>query len=177
MELYLYLIFILIAVFRVSVLYISNQHEKKLLEDGGKEYGKQVSKLLAILHTMFYFCALFEGIYKKVMINDISALGIIIVSLSFVVLIYVIRILGTYWTVKLIFVDDHNINSNWLFKYIKHPNYFLNIIPELIGVTFIFHAWLTLTIFSLPYATCLFLRIKEEDHLLNNIKIKDCNWF
>lgn len=177
MDKYLYGIFVLIAIFRLWVLFISKKHEKILLRSSGKEYGKLISKWLAILHSMFYFSALFEGIYKKVMINNISSLGIIVVSLSFLLLIYVINTLGNYWTVKLIFVDEHELSNNWLFKSIKHPNYFFNIIPELIGISLIFHAWITLLIFTIPYGICLFLRIKEEKHIIYNIKIKDCNWF
>ncbi|PVE35424.1 hypothetical protein DC030_13150 [Enterococcus faecalis] len=70
MSLYLYIVFGLIALFRVTVLLISKNNEKKLILLGGKEYGKLVSKLLAILHTLFYFCSFFEGIYKKV--EDVS---------------------------------------------------------------------------------------------------------
>ncbi|NRE16447.1 isoprenylcysteine carboxylmethyltransferase family protein, partial [Enterococcus faecalis] len=60
--------------------------------------------------------------------------------------------------------------TNWLFKHIKHPNYFLNIIPELIGVTLVFHAWYTLLILLMPYGICLYLRIREENQLLANLK-------
>lgn len=78
------------------------------------------------MHTLFYFCALFEGIYKKVQFDNIGQ------------------------TVKLIFADKHILNTNWLFKHVKHPNYFLNVIPELIGVTLVFHAWYTLLFFLIP---------------------------
>ncbi|EOH8749940.1 isoprenylcysteine carboxylmethyltransferase family protein [Enterococcus faecalis] len=77
--------------------------------------------------------------------------------------------LDEYWTVKLIFVDKQILNTNCLFKYIKHPNYFLNIIPELIGVTLVFHSWITFFIFLVPYGVCLILRIKEENQLLSNL--------
>ncbi|NRE45613.1 hypothetical protein DBN63_15790, partial [Enterococcus faecalis] len=146
MSVSLYMLFIVIAMFRIRVLLISKRNEQELLESGGKEYGKIVSKLLAILHTLFYFCALFEGIYKKVQFDSIGLIGTIIIGLSFFILIRVIQTLGKYWTVKLIFADKHTLNTNWLFKHIKHPNYFLNIIPELIGVTLVFHAWYTLLI-------------------------------
>ncbi len=162
--------FVIIALFRVVVLLISKNNEKKLLLLGGKEYGKSVSKLLAILHTLFYFCSFFEGIYKKVELDIYSVIGIIIITFSLFVLIRVIQVLGENWTVKLIIVDEQLLNSSWLFKYIKHPNYFLNIIPELIGVTMFFHSWITIMFFSLPYGICLYMRIKEENRLLSELK-------
>lgn len=170
MSVSLYMLFIVIAMFRIRVLLISKRNEQELLESGGKEYGKIVSKLLAILHTLFYFCALFEGIYKKVQFDNIGLIGALIIGLSFFILIRVIQILGKYWTVKLIFADKHTLNTNWLFKHVKHPNYFLNIIPELIGVTLVFHAWYTLLILLIPYGVCLCLRIREENRLLANLK-------
>lgn len=170
MSVSLYIFFIVIALFRIRVLLISKRNEQELLESGGKEYGKIFSKLLAILHTLFYFCALFEGIYKKVQFDNIGLIGTLIIGLSFFILIRVIQILGKYWTVKLIFADKHTLNTNWLFKHVKHPNYFLNIIPELIGVTLVFHAWYTLLILLMPYGICLYLRIREENQLLANLK-------
>lgn len=170
MSVSLYMLFIVIALFRIRVLLISKRNEQELLESGGKEYGKIVSKLLAILHTLFYFFALFEGIYKKVQFDNIGLIGALIIGLSFFILIRVIQILGKYWTVKLIFADKHTLNTNWLFKHIKHPNYFLNIIPELIGVTLVFHAWYTLLILLIPYGVCLCLRIREENRLLANLQ-------
>lgn len=170
MSVSLYIIFTFIALFRVSVLFISKRNEQELLESGGKEHGKIVTKLLAIFHTLFYFCALYEGIYKKVQLDSIGLIGTLIIGLSFFILIRVIQILGKYWTVKLIFADKHILNTNWLFKHVKHPNYFLNIIPELIGVTLVFHAWYTLLFFLIPYGICLCLRIKEENQLLANLK-------
>ncbi|NRE16487.1 hypothetical protein DBN66_16140, partial [Enterococcus faecalis] len=107
MSVSLYMLFIVIAMFRIRVLLISKRNEQELLESGGKEYGKIVSKLLAILHTLFYFCALFEGIYKKVQFDSIGLIGTIIIGLSFFILIRVIQTLGKYWTVKLIFADKH----------------------------------------------------------------------
>ncbi|HBI1635432.1 TPA: hypothetical protein I0F65_RS04595 [Enterococcus faecalis] len=69
------------------------------------------------------------------------------IGLSFFILIRVIQILGKYWTAKLIFADKYTLNTNWLFK---HSNCFFNIIPELIGVMLVFHAWITILIFLFP---------------------------
>ena len=170
MSVSLFVLFIFIALFRVKVLFISKQNEQELCALGGKEYGKTVSKLLAIFHTLFYFCALFEGIYKKVQFDGVGLIGTLIVGISFFILIRVIQILGKYWTVKLIFADKHTLNTNWLFKYVKHPNYFLNIILELLGVILVFHAWYTLLILMIPYGICLYLRIEKENQLLANLK-------
>ena len=84
-----------------------------------------------------------------------------------------LAILGKYWSVKLIFEPDHQLIEHWLFQWVKHPNYFLNILPELIGVVLLFHAYVTLIIFILPYSLCLYLRIKKENQLVASIKQKE----
>ncbi|HBI1661722.1 TPA: hypothetical protein I0G01_RS05385 [Enterococcus faecalis] len=90
---------------------------------------------------------MFEVIYKKVQLDSIGVLGTLMIGLSFFILIRVIQILGKYWTAKLIFADKYTLNTNWLFK---HSNCFFNIIPELIGVMLVFHAWITILIFLFP---------------------------
>ncbi|OJG53942.1 hypothetical protein RV06_GL000561 [Enterococcus haemoperoxidus] len=169
MNIIMYVLFFVIALFRMGVLFISKRHEKKLLETGAMEYGKKVSKQLVILHTLFYFCSFFEGIITSVKIDIISYIGLFLLIVSFIVLIVVVKSLGEYWTVKLIFAGNHVLNTSWVFKYIKHPNYFLNIVPELIGITLLFHAWLTIMVFIVPYSICLYLRIKEENELLASL--------
>ncbi|MBE9897044.1 DUF1295 domain-containing protein [Enterococcus casseliflavus] len=170
MSLIMYIVFFIIALFRVCVLFISKKNEQKLIFSGGVEYGKLVSKILAMLHTLFYFMAFFEGYQKEVQFDSLSKLGLFSIIISFCMLVVVIRILNQYWTVKLIFSSNHILNTHWLFKYTKHPNYFFNIIPELIGVTLLFHAWMTIAIMMLPYSICLYLRIKEENRLLINLE-------
>ncbi|MBO0472246.1 hypothetical protein IGL98_003204 [Enterococcus sp. DIV0840] len=162
----LYVVFILLVLFRLLALYISKENEKKLLASGAVEYGKTTSKYLAILHTMIYFSSFFEGIITHVKSDMLSFVGIIMMMISYSVLLFVIKTLNRYWTVKLIFEENHKINSTWIFKKIKHPNYFFNIIPELIGITFIFHAWVTFAIGCIPYGVCLYLRIRQENSLL-----------
>ncbi|MBO0468684.1 hypothetical protein JZO73_14335 [Enterococcus plantarum] len=163
----LYYLFSLLVLFRLVVLCISKNNEKKLFSKGAVEYGKNTSKCLAVLHTLFYFSAFFEGVTTQVKADFISYIGIMLMALSFLVLLFVIKTLDYYWTVKLIIADHHKINNNWVFKTIKHPNYFLNIIPELIGITLLFHAWITFWVLCIPYGLVLYARIREENYLLD----------
>lgn len=169
MSISLYIIFISIACFRLSVLLISKQNEHKLLKQGGIEYDKNNTKILAILHIVFYFMSFFEGIAKHRQIDPLSIIGIIITLLSYLVLIHVISVLGGYWTVKLISTPNHTIIKKGLFRIVKHPNYLLNIIPELIGVTLMFHSWISCVVLILPYLHFLQTRISMENRLLNEM--------
>lgn len=165
----LYLIFIVIAIIRIYLVFYSKRNEKRLVNDSGMEYDQKISAWLAILHTVFYFSAFFEGMIRKTQFDFLSYIGLFLLIFSFIAIAYVIRVLGNYWTVKLIFMPDHQLNTHFLFKIFKHPNYYLNIIPELIAVTLLFHAWISAIIFLIPYSYCLYRRIKKENALLKMI--------
>ncbi|EOH89371.1 isoprenylcysteine carboxylmethyltransferase family protein [Enterococcus villorum] len=165
----LFFLFLVIAIIRLYVLKISSVHAKALLNAGAVEYGQFTTKWLAILHTLFYFSAFFEGIVRKVTFDSSSFLGLVLILFSFIMLIWVMRLLGKYWTVKLIFEENHQLNNHWLFTYVKHPNYFLNIIPELLGVSLLFHASTTLEVLIIPYSICLYMRVKKENQLIGSI--------
>ncbi|MBF8807615.1 MAG: isoprenylcysteine carboxyl methyltransferase family protein [Enterococcus lacertideformus] len=165
----LFLLFMIIATIRLYVLKISNRNANRLINKGAVEYGKTTSKWLAILHTLFYFSAFFEGIIRKASFDLTGFIGICLIVFSFIMLFWVMKLLGNYWSVKLIFENNHQLVHHWLFERVKHPNYFLNILPELLGVGLLFHAYMTFGVFILPYSFCLYSRIKEENQLLASI--------
>lgn len=159
MSLELYIIFTAIAFFRIAVLGISKINEEKLSKQNSKEYGAKITQMLAILHTLFYFASFGEGIINQQQIDILSKIGLGITLLSYLVLVHVIYTLGKYWTVKLIFANEHEIINQGLFRFVKHPNYFFNILPELVGVTLIFHSWVACVLLIFPYCYCLWKRL------------------
>ena len=96
-------------------------------------------------------------------------LGLLIFAMF---MLYVVtKLLGEIWTVKLMLVKNHQFVDHWLFRYVKHPNYFLNIIPELIGLALLCHALLSFCILFPFYIIVLYNRIKEEEQLLREVII------
>ncbi len=87
-------------------------------------------------------------------------------------MLYVVtQLLGEIWTVKLMLVKNHKFVDHWLFRYVKHPNYFLNIVPELIGLALLCHSLISFCILFPLYAVVLYNRIKEEEKLLKEVII------
>lgn len=166
------LTFILIFVIRLYSLSISIKNEKELLKAGAKQYGEKNSKILAAAHIAYYFAALAESYIRNASFDSTSAAGLAVLIFSLAMLFCVIKALGAIWTVKIYIHPQHQLNRSWLFKYIKHPNYFLNIIPELIGAALLCHAWTTLIIGFPIYLVILSIRICQEQKAMKHLLTK-----
>ena len=97
--------------------------------------------------------AAIETFIHKDTFNLLNGIGLIILIVAYIMLFIVIKTLGRIWTLKLFILPNHPIIKSGLYKVTKHPNYFLNIIPELIGVLLLTHA----TYSTLISSICLFL--------------------
>ncbi len=151
---------------RFISLWISSKNQQKLLQNNAVEYGKTTTKILALLHITFYLAIFIECYFTKPAFDYLNIIGIGIYSFSILMLYYVIYQLSPFWTVKLFIAKEHRINKTLLFKWIKHPNYYLNIIPELVGLTLITKAYLSFTVIFPIYLIILSLRIKQEEQVM-----------
>ena len=158
------ILFITLAVvFRVATLLISISNERKLKAAGGTEIGKTNSSILAVAHVAFYLCAITEYAFSDYSIDPVTLLGLAIYLVGAIFLIVVIASLGPQWTVKLIIARNHVLVTSLLFRLVRHPNYYLNIIPELIGFAVTLHAFWTLAVGMPLYLIPLFVRIGQEE--------------
>ncbi|PRH89543.1 hypothetical protein C5L14_02985 [Labrys okinawensis] len=161
-----HLILFVVAAFawRLLTLAISTRHEKALKKHGATEYGAKNSILLAIFHVLYYICAVVEAAAGTREPNTLlSAGGIVIYIASALVLVSVIRSLGGLWTIKIIISPQHRRVQSGLFSLVRHPNYFLNILPELIGFALALNAYWTLVIGIPLYLVPLVTRIRQEE--------------
>ncbi|KGR72343.1 isoprenylcysteine carboxyl methyltransferase family protein [Streptococcus phocae subsp. salmonis] len=167
------ILLLMLAMFAIRLVFLKKSiaNEKAILAQGGKEFGVQNTKFLTLLHIMIYAFAVTEALLKQVSFDAISFLGLLLMVFSLVVLYEVTRILGEIWTVKLMLAKDHKYVDHWLFRTVKHPNYFLNIGPELVGIVLLCHAQITAILLFPCYALVIYLRIKEENKLLAEVII------
>lgn len=154
------------ATIRLISVAISASNEKKLKEKNAVEYGKKNSKLLVLCHTLFYLSCLGESILQKKHVNNVSLSGFGLFIFSMTMLAIVILSLKEMWTVKLIIAPGQKINRSFIFRYFRHPNYFLNIIPELLSIALICQAWFTLLIGLPLYLIPLGIRIVQEEKVM-----------
>lgn len=166
---YIVTTFICFFVLRLISLAVSIRNEKRLLKNGAKQYGKINSLLLTLAHIAYYFGALYEAYIKGVDFNTLSMAGVGVMAFAYGMLFYVIYKLRDVWTVKLYIAPNHRIERSFLFRSIRHPNYYLNIIPELIGVALLCNAWTTLCIGFPLYLCLLIVRIRQEEAAMKEL--------
>lgn len=166
---YILITFIFFFVLRLISLSFSIRNEKRLLGKGAKQYGKFNSLLLTLAHIAYYFGALYEAYCKGIKFNSLSVVGVGIMVFAYGMLFYVIYKLRDVWTVKLYIVPNQRIERSFLFRSIRHPNYYLNIMPELIGVALLCNAWTTLCIGFPLYLCLLVIRIRQEEAVMKEL--------
>lgn len=166
MSLKIILIFLIAVSIRLISLIISKQNEKKLKLIGAVEYGKLNTSLIMISHSFFFLFAFIEGFLKKTQFDIITELGALIYLFSGIILCIVILQLGRFWTFKLIIASNHILNKSFIFRYFRHPNYFLNVIPELIAIILICKAWFVFMILFPIHLALIIRRIIEEETVM-----------
>src|SRR5215471_9319565 len=154
------------AVWRLGSVAVSMRHEKALKAQGASEYGRSTSHLLAAAHTLFYSGALVEGLLRSTQPTRWTTVGLVLYGMSIIGLVLVWRELKGLWTVKLLIASNHTLNQSALFRWVRHPNYFLNIIPELVGLALMMGAWLVIVIGLPLYLLVLRRRIVQEEQVM-----------
>lgn len=154
---------------RLCSLAYSIRNERKLIALGAKQYGQKNSLLLTLAHIIYYASTLSEGFMRETTLGTTSWVGLGVLVFAYSMLGYVIYKLHDVWTLKLYIAPEHRIERSWLFRTVRHPNYYLNIIPELIGLALLCGAWCTLA-FGLPlYAIILWRRIRLEEEVMASL--------
>lgn len=164
---------IILVTFFIRLIFLkrSIENEKRILSNGGKEFGVENTKRLTMAHIVFYLSCLVEAMVHKTIFDGMGMVGLVLLIFSMLMLMLVIHLLGDIWTVKLMLVNNHKYVDHILFRTVKHPNYFLNILPELIGLTLLSHAYVTFVLVFPVYAVILYRRIAEEEKLLHEVII------
>jgi isoprenylcysteine carboxyl methyltransferase (ICMT) family protein YpbQ len=169
MEIVVFCIFLLL---RLITVFISIKKEQSLKRsNNAKEYGQLNSQLLILCHFLYYGASVIEGLNRERSFKDtVSVIGLVIYIFSILILYYIIYQIRYVWTLKLLIAprEVHKINKGFLFKYFRHPNYFLSIVPELIGLSLLFHAWATLVIGLTVYLIPLYVRIAQEEKVMKS---------
>lgn len=173
------LIIIFALVFRLLTLTISQKNEAQLIKLNSIEYGVMNSKVMSSAWVLLYLLAVTELLIRMVSVGfdiDIKTpvapsviFGFVILILSFTVLLTTIKLLDIYYIVKLYKTPNQQLSTHWLFRYIKHPIYYLVLIPELIAICLISGAYSAYVLAIICFITVI-IRIFQEERILRLIR-------
>jgi isoprenylcysteine carboxyl methyltransferase (ICMT) family protein YpbQ len=149
---------------RLTSVAWSKRNERRLRAAGAREFGRLNSRVLALAHLTFYVAAPIESVLRdRRPSRGVGWLGVALYTAAMGMLVWVCRALGPLWTVKVLIGPQSRVVRAGPYRFCKHPNYFLNILPELVGYGLALGAWRTLG-WGLPsYALCLAVRIRQEE--------------
>lgn len=152
--------------FRLISLAVSRRNERTLRAAGAEEFGAGNTVVLASLHAACYIGAFAEGLWRRPALDGLTTAGVALYAIGMLVLWMVVRRLGRLWTVKLYLAPDHTLDRSWLFRVVRHPNYLLNVLPELIGLVLALRAWIVLGTLFPAYLVSLGVRVAQEERIM-----------
>ena len=98
--------------------------------------------------------------------NQISVyVGIIITIIGFVIRWTSIAQLGSMFTVDVAITDDHNLKTNGLYQFVRHPSY-LGLILIITGISVCLNNWLGIAVMAIPSFLAVNHRIIVEEQVL-----------
>ena len=154
------------VVLRGLTFAVSIRNERRLKREGAIEYGKGGTAFITGVSLLYATSAFVEGTMRRVQLDNVAVLGIVIHAFAMVVLFSVIYQLRAIWTMKLLIGREHQLVTNWLFRTVKHPNYFFGLIPEFIGLTLVFRAWITGAVLFPILLVAIGIRIVQEERAM-----------
>lgn len=160
---YFFLFISFLILLRLGELLVAKRNEKWLRENGAVEYGQKHYPVIVLLHVGFFLSLIIEYFLKT---PETPVYILLVIFLALIVLkIQIISSLGKYWNTKIFHISGVPLVKKGLYKYFKHPNYFI-VICEIAIIPLIFHLYVTAIVFSILNVFMLRVRIKEENKIL-----------
>jgi methyltransferase len=147
-----------VVIQRVAELAYANANTRRLLAEGGREYGAQHYPLFIVLHSGWLISiALFA---KPATIPDMLLLNLFVASQTF--RFWTLASIGRWWTTRIKV-------KRGPYRFIKHPNYAL-VVVEIALLPLILGAPAMALTFSILNAALLWWRMRVENAVLGERK-------
>lgn len=152
-----------VILLRIGELVLSKSNEKWLLQNGAVEYGKRHYPFIVTLHILFIISIIIEYAARQTV--SFSLFMLIFYFSLLVFKTWVIFSLGKFWNTKIYHIPGISLIKKGPYNYFKHSNYLI-VVAEIAVIPLIFHLYFTAITFTLRNALMLFVRIKEENKIL-----------
>lgn len=154
-------VFAYVIIQRLAELAYANANTRRLLAEGGREYGAQHYPLFIVLHTGWLISiALFAEPTTR---PDLLLINTFIASQTF--RFWTLASIGRWWTTRIISAPHFPKVKRGPYRFIKHPNYAL-VVVEIALLPLLLGAPAMALTFSLLNAALLWWRITVENAVL-----------
>lgn len=155
------ILFAYVVIQRLAELAYANANTRRLLAEGGREYGAEHYPLFIVLHGGWLASiALFA---KPAAIPDLLLLNAFVASQTF--RFWTLASIGRWWTTRIISAPHFPRVKRGPYRFIKHPNYAL-VVVEIALLPLLLGAPAMALTFSLLNAALLWWRISAENSVL-----------
>lgn len=156
------ILFAYVIIQRFAELAYANANTRRLLAEGGREYGAGHYPLFIVLHGGWLASiALFA---KPPEMPDMLLLNIFVATQTF--RFWTLASIGRWWTTRIISAPHFPTVKRGPYRFIKHPNYAL-VVVEIALLPLILGAPAMALTFSVLNAVLLWWRIRMENSVLN----------
>ncbi|QJB70748.1 hypothetical protein HF685_08050 [Parasphingorhabdus halotolerans] len=154
-------VLIYIVAQRLSELVYANHNTRRLLAEGGKEFGADHYQYFIFLHSA-WLAIIF------LMVDPLRPIGLVMLAVFIgtqILRVWTLASIGRWWTTRIISAPHFDRVNRGPYKFLSHPNYTvvvleIAIIPLMLGLP-----WVAL-VFSILNAILLRHRIKVENDVL-----------
>ena len=161
------ILFAYVVIQRVGELAYANANTRRLLAEGGREYGEKHYPLFIVLHGGWLISiALFA---KPTDAPDLLLLNAFIATQTF--RFWTLASIGRWWTTRIISAPHFPKVKRGPYRFIKHPNYAL-VVVEIALLPVLLGAPAMALTFSILNAALLWWRIKVESAVLAKRSVK-----
>lgn len=155
-----------LALQRLSELWIAKRNAVWIQSQGGYEVGAEHYKWMVMMHVSWFLSMIVEYTMRKPYMSERWYIWFGIFLLAQVGRYAVIATLGKFWNTRIFVLPSAPKVERGIYRYIKHPNYWIVRI-EIFVAPMIFGLLATAIIFSVLNHIILKVRIKAEEDALN----------
>ncbi len=153
----------LVTLQRLGELWLSNRNSKRLLAQGGREYGRAHYPLIVAVHV--WWLALLWWLAPGRAIDGFWLALFILLEIG---RLWVLATLGRRWTTRIIVLPDAPLVTSGPYRFVNHPNYVV-VMGEVAVLPLVFGLWQIALVFSILNAAVLAIRIREENRALGRM--------
>ena len=154
-------LFAYVVIQRLAELAYANANTRRLLAEGGREYGANHYPLFIVLHGGWLISI--ASFAKPAEIPNMLLLDIFVASQTF--RFWTLASIGRWWTTRIISAPHFPKVKRGPYRFIKHPNYAL-VVVEIALLPLILGAPAMALTFSISNAGLLWWRIRIENAVL-----------